>query len=303
MNIGATETRAELIDMVQRAEADGYGVVIAPDHISTRHGVLPLLMAAADLAPTIRVSPMVIANDYRNPAVLARECATIDVLSGGRFELGLGTGWIADQYRAAGIAYDSPGVRVDRLEEAIEVLKGCWSGEPFTFAGSHYQTIGVTCPKPAQSPRPPLLIAGAGPRILGIAGREADIVNLSPVPVGSSGFEAVAHGPAATGDLLETQLGWIHSAAGERVGEIELSVSIQHLIVTDDTAVVIDEMTHETGASAAQIRRSPHVLIGSTDEVIATLQRRREEYGISYVLFGHRHLDAAGPIVSALAGT
>lgn len=149
---------------------------------------MPVLSTAAEIS-SMRVSPMVIANDYRHPVILARDAATLDILSEGRLELGIGTGWIEDQYLSAGIPYDDPKTRVDCFEESIAAIKGCWSGEPFTFSGDHYRIAEVECPRPAQMPHPPLLIAGSGRRMLGIAGREADIVGISPLTGVVSGFE------------------------------------------------------------------------------------------------------------------
>ncbi len=303
LNIGTWDSRERLVELVGRADADGYDVVVGPDHISERPAILPTLAAVAEMSPRIRVSPLVIANDYRNPVVLAKDCATIDILSGGRFELGIGTGWIEDQYRAAGISYDSPGARVGRFEEAVAVIKGCWSGEPFTFTGDHYQVSNASCPKPVQSPRPPLLIAGAGPRLLGIAGREADIINLSPAPKGSRGFTAIKQGVARTGDLLDAQLEWIRAGAGERAGQIEMSVSISRLVITNGPDDAVAAAAADTDATSNQIRTSPHMLIGSQGEIVETLLERRDRYGISYIIFGVHQLEDAQPIVARLAGS
>ena len=138
----------------------------------------------------------------------------MDILSGGWFELGIGTGWIEHQYAAAGIPYDPSRIRVDRFEEAFHVIKGCWSGEPFTFEGDHYQTKAVTCPRPYQQPHPPILVAGAGPRMLNIAGREADIVSLAPLTPGSSTFERFGSDLASSGDRVAAQIDWIRQGAG-----------------------------------------------------------------------------------------
>ena len=143
LDIGENTSRNVLVDMVRRAEASGFSVVTGPDHIGSRlAAVLPMLVVAAEVSPTIRISPMVLANDHRHPVMLAKDTATMDILSGGRFELGIGTGWIKHQYVAAGIPYDSARIRVDRFEEAIHVIKGCWSGAPFTFEGDHQQKRG-----------------------------------------------------------------------------------------------------------------------------------------------------------------
>jgi probable F420-dependent oxidoreductase len=260
-----------------------------------------MLVVAAEVSPTVRVSPMVLANDYRHPVVLAKDTASMDILSAGRFELGIGTGWIRTQYEAAGIPYDSARIRVDRFEEAIQIIKGCWSGEPFTFEGDHYQVDEVTCPKPFQQPHPPILIAGAGPRMLNIAGREADIVGVSPLTPGSSTFERFRSDIASGGDRVSAQIEWIRQGAGPRFDDIELSVVAFHVAVTDTPQVAAEEFAALTGSSLDEIEQSPHVLIGPTEAIVETLLHRREEYGISYIVFDAEDLAAVTPIVTQLA--
>lgn len=261
-----------------------------------------MLMAAAEVSPSIRVSPMVLANDFRHPVVLAKDAATIDILSEGRFELGIGTGWIKHQYEAAGVTYESARTRVDRFEEAIAVIKGCWSGEPFSFTGDHYQVKGVTCPRPIQQPRPPILIAGAGPRMLKIAGREADIVSIAPLTPGSSTFERFGSDLATSGDRVAAQVDWIRQEARPRFDDIELSVFAHHVTVTDDADQNVQEFAAQTQTTPDEVAQSPHVLIGSTPALVETLLDRRERYGLSYVVFGSDDLNAVEPIVSQLAG-
>ncbi len=302
LGIGGANNVEDLTITVKKAEAAGFDVVSGADHIGSYLAVLPKLAAAAAIS-SLRVSTMVIANDYRHPVILAKDTATIDVLSEGRFELGIGTGWIEEQYAAAGLPYDDPKVRVDRFEEAIEVIKGCWSGQPFTFTGDHYQVTDVTCPQPVQRPHLPILIGGAGRRMLTIAGREADIVSIGPLRPGASGFNEFAPGMASSGDRIQAQLDWIYQGAGARYDEIELSVMAHHLVVTDDVASVANQLAKAGGTTADQVLESPHVLVGPTDAIVETLQYRRERYGISYVVFGGDDLDAVEPVVSRLAGT
>jgi probable F420-dependent oxidoreductase len=246
---------------------------------------------------------MVIANDYRHPVTLAREAATIDVLSDGRFELGIGTGWIKPQYDSIGLAYDDPKTRVDRFEEAIDVIKGCWSGQPFTYTGGHYQLEDATCPTPTQKPRPPILIAGAGPRMLRLAGREADIVGISPLGRKASGFEHFAPAMATSGDRIEDQIGWIRQGAGTRFEEIELSVFAHHLEITDDVTRTASDLAEEWGATQAQVLSSPHTFLGSWDRITESLIERRERYGLSYVVFSSLDIDDVIPAVSRLVGS
>lgn len=245
---------------------------------------------------------MVIANDYRHPVMVARDAATLDILSEGRFELGIGTGWIQQQYVSAGIPYDDPGTRLARFREAIAVIKGCWSGEPFTFTGNHYQVTEVTCPRPYQRPHPPLLIAGSSRRMLTFAGKEADIVGLSPLAPVASRFDHFGASLGSSITRIEDQLDWIKGGAGSRFDAIELSVIAHHLEISDDVAEKASDLAASWGSTPEQVLRSPHVFLGSTERVIEVLQERRESYGISYVVFLGADLEAAEPIVRHLAG-
>lgn len=302
ISFGGTPSRTELIESVKRAEDAGFSVVSSADHLSDRLAVLPLLAVVTQIS-SMRVSPMVIANDYKHPAVLAREAATIDVLSEGRFELGIGTGWIRDQYDAAGIRYDDARTRVDRFEEAIQVIKGCWTGGPFSFEGTHYRTDALECPKPAQHPGPPLLIAGSGRRMLSIAGKEADIVGISPLRAGVKGFEAFGPGLGTSASRVEAQLEWIRSAAGDRLIDIELSTVAHHVDGREDVAATAADLAASWGTTPEDVVESPHVYLGSVDRLIDVVGERRERYGISYVLFGGDDLGLVEPLVRRLAGT
>jgi probable F420-dependent oxidoreductase len=277
-------------------------VVCTADHISSRLSVFPLLSLAAELSG-LRVSPMVIANDYHHPVSVARDGASLDILSEGRFELGIGTGWIKEQYDSIGLAYDPPAVRVDRFEEALQIILGCWSGEPFTFTGDHYRVDGVTCPQPVQRPRPPVLIAGSGRRMLSLAGRFADIVGISAVGGGHTGFSDFDHALGESASRIEEQLAWVKEGAGNRFDEIVISVYAHHLQVVGDVDVAASDLAAEWGTTPDQVLASPHVLLGDTRRIIETLQERRGRFGISYVVFLGADLEQAESIVSGLAGS
>lgn len=303
LDVGDNFERKEFVGLVRRAASSGFSVVTGPDHVGSRlAAVLPMLTVASEVSSRIRVSPMVLANDFRHPAVLAKETATMDILSEGRFELAIGTGWIQHQYEAAGVQYDPPGTRVDRLEEAITVIKGCWSGEPFSFEGDHYHVTDITCPRPFQRPHPPILIAGGGPRMLRIAGREADIVSIAPLSPGSSTFDRFEHDLTTSGDRVANQLEWIRQGAGPRFDDIELSVFAHHVAVTDNAEQARQDLAAETGTPYDDVASSPHVLIGSTSAVVESLLERRERHGISYVVFDSADLSAIEPVVAKLVG-
>jgi probable F420-dependent oxidoreductase len=300
INLAGSPRRAELKELLARAEDCGFSVALTADHLTERHAVLPLLAVVAEIS-SMRVSPMVLANDYRHPVVTARDTATIDILSGGRFELGIGTGWIKDQYDAAGLSYDSPRVRVDRLEEAVAVIRGVWSGEPFTFEGDHYQVDRIRGPKPAQEPHPPILIAGSGRRMMALAGRAADIVGISPLRPSLVDVSEFGSSVAASGDRIKTQLDWIRDAAGTRFDDLELSVTISHLKVTDDADAELGRLASEWGSTPGDIAQSLHTLVGSRDQIGEVIEERRENFGISYMIFSSLVLDDVGPIVAGLA--
>jgi probable F420-dependent oxidoreductase len=300
ISLAGSPGRAELKELLARAEDHGFSVALTADHLTERHSVFPLLAVVAEMS-NLRVSPMVLANDYRHPVVTARDAATIDILSAGRFELGIGTGWIKEQYDAAGLTYDPPGVRVDRLEEAVTVIRGVWSGEPFTFPGDHYQVDRIRGPKPVQEPHPPILIAGSGRRMMALAGHVADIVGISPLRPSLVDFSDIRSSMATSGSRVEAQLEWIREAAGPRFDDLELSVTINHLKVTDDVDAERERLASAWGSTTDDLAQSLHTLVGPRDQIRETLVERRESLGISYVIFSSLTLDDVAPIVADLA--
>ena len=186
---------------------------------------------------------------------------------------------------------------------AIAVIKRCWTGEPFTFEGAQYQVTEVTCTLPVQKPHPPVLIAGAGRRMLGIAGREADVVGISPLGNRASGFEHFGPSMAVSGERIEDQLSWIREGAGARFADIEISVMAHHPEVTDDVVSTAERLASEWGATPDQVLTSPQVFLGSTGQIRDRFLSQRERFGISYVVFASAHLYAVQPVVAELAGT
>jgi len=271
----------------RRIESLGFSTLVMPDGLRYTLAPMPALAAAAAATRTLRVGTYVIANDFRNPVLLAKEAATLDVLSGGRFELGMGAGRpaAADDNRMLGIGFDSGGVRVARLEESLALLKRVLAGETATAAGPHYAAAGAEV-SPRTARRPPILVAGSGRRLLSLAAREADIVALGLQPTE----------PAAA---AAERIGWLREAAGDRFDELELNLNL--MAVGDQ---VPRHLSMRLGVTAADLAAAGSVaaVTGTTDEMCATLERRREELGISYLMVGDELMDAFAPVVERLAG-
>jgi probable F420-dependent oxidoreductase len=234
--------------------------------------------------------------------VLAKEAATLDLLSDGRLEFGIGAGWMKTDYEQSGIPYDTPAVRVDRFEEALVVVKGLWGDGPFSYSGTHYRiTEHNGLPKPQQRPHPPIIIGGGGKRVLSIAARHADIVSVNPnLREGLGGPETAPNAtPAATSQKIQ----WLKDAAGDRFDDLELNVLVGFTLVTDKPAAVAEGMAPAFGISADDALHVPLCLIGTIDSMVEELQRRREEWGFSYIGFDNGSWEAMAPLVARLAGT
>jgi probable F420-dependent oxidoreductase len=288
--------------LARKVEDLGYSRLTVSDHLDEQLAPLASLMAAADATTTLRVGAMVLCNDYRHPVVLAKEAATLDVLSGGRFELGLGAGWMVTDYERAGIPMDPPGVRIERLEESIRLLKLLFGGQPATFDGEHYRVEGLRgTPVPLQRPHPPILVGGGGRRILELAARQADIVGLNPTM--SAGHIGPSAGPDATEDATARKIGWIRAAAGERFAHLELQTRVHLVAVTGDRRSVAEALGPAFGLTPTEALASPHTLCGTVEEIVEDLLARRERLGLSAIGVGLDALDSLAPVVARLAGT
>lgn len=288
-------------EKARQVEDLGYATLSISDHFYDQLGPIAALMSAADATSTLRLGTCVCSNDFRHPVVLAKEAATIDLLSGGRFFLGVGAGWARYDYEEAGFAYDPPGQRIDRLVEGVAVLKGLFSDGPFSFAGKHYRIANLDGrPKPLQRPHPPLLIGGGGKRILSFAGREADIVNIN-VDLRSGTLEGVLKALAMESRTAE-RISWIREAAGSRFQALELCVTISECIVTAHRDSVAGSLADRLGVSVEQLLESPHILIGNVDEIVGDLERRRERYDISFIMVMRPAVEQFAPVVRRLHG-
>jgi probable F420-dependent oxidoreductase len=295
------ESRQAWQEKARRVEALGYQVFLVPDHFGPQLAPVPALLSAADATREIRIGALVFDNDFRHPALLAKEAATLDLLTDGRFELGLGAGWMRSEYYAAGIAFEPGATRVSRLEEAIPLLRAIWRGGPASVAGAHYRVTALECaPLPVQRPGPPLLIGGGGPRILRLAAREADIVGLVlRSRADGNGLDLTDLSSAA----LDEKVRWVREAAGARLATLELSTLIQTVALTTDRKGRADALAGVYGVSPEVILDTPYALIGSAAEIEAQLRESRARYGISYYVIFERDMEAFAPIAARLAGT
>lgn len=303
VQVNATGDRRAWTELARRVESTGYATMTMPDHFTDQLAPVPALQCAADATSTLRLGALVYDNDYKHPVVLAKELATMDVLSEGRVEIGLGAGWMVSDYEQSGIPYDPPGVRVGRFIEALAVIKGALGPEPFSFQGEHYTITGYDgLPKPIQTP-PPVLIGGGGPRVLRFAAREADIVGINATL--TSGAIDASTFDSMTADAVDAKVAVVRAAADEagRADAIEMNIRAFMVFVTDDEASAYDTLAQFTGAPVEVIRESPFALVGPPAKLIDDLQERRDRWGFSYVIVGQNDIEPFAPVVAALAGT
>lgn len=293
--------RKTWVDLARRCEDSGYSSLTMPDHFGDQLAPIPALQAAADATSTLRVGALVFDNDYKHPVVLAKELATIDLLSEGRLELGIGAGWMVSDYEQSGIPYDRAGVRVDRFVEGLAVLKGAFGDGPFSFEGEHYTITGYNgLPKPVQKPYPPILIGGGGKRVLSIAAREADIIGINGTM--ESGVIDPAVLRTMTAASVEEKAQIVLDAAGQRLAAIEMNVRAFMVKVTDERAQSMERIAQAVGFSTDEIAESPFALIGSPEQLAEDLLARRERWGFSYVIVGAADVEAFAPVVAMLNG-
>jgi probable F420-dependent oxidoreductase len=294
-------TRDEWIATARKCEDLGYSTLFMPDHFDDQLAPMPAISVAAAVTSKLRIGSLVFDNDYKHPLVLAKEAATLDVLSGGRLELGIGAGWMETDYQQSGIAYDSPGTRVRRLMESVRVIKGLFADEPLEFDGEFYHVHHNGTPKPVQKPHPPILIGGGAKRVLSFAAREADIIGVNFNLVEGQ----VNRATIETGTVAATKqkLAWIREAAGDRFNQIELNVTVFAVFVTDDRAGMAARVAPGFGVTPDEMLQVPHALVGSVDQICEDLRRRRDEYGFSYIAVSGGAWEAMAPVVAKLAGT
>ena len=280
-------------DYARRLEGEGLATLLVADHFANPMACGPLMLAAAAATTTLRVGSYVYDNDFRHPALLAKEAATIDVLSSGRLELGLGAGWHKEEYDAVGIPFDPPGIRVSRLEESIEILLRLFAGGPVSFEGSHYRIDGHEgLPAPIQQPIP-LLIGGGGPRMLRLAARRAQILGLVPPSLPGGGLDP----DKFSADAMDAKIAALEAAItdeGRTDSGPERSVLLFQMHRSEADAPADDWVRPDL------IATSPYVLIGDPSAMADQLMERRERWGLSYVVSFERDLELFLPVVRRL---
>jgi probable F420-dependent oxidoreductase len=303
---GGAATKQEWIDKACRAEDLGFDSLLFGDHVHNQMGPLPAMAAAAMATRTLRFGSYMFGNDFRNPVLLAHEALTVDQVSDGRLDLGLGTGYMFYDYTQLGITLDSPVTRIRRLEEAVKIIKGYFGGRPFEHQGKYYNVkiehIGIS---PVQQPHPPILMGGGGKQMISLAAREADIVSFNPRTTREGWFDFTSVSLEAT----DQKMLWFLDAAGERAAQVELSMIVpicqmtkneRHSVEIVETfqkgyGVTDDHMTVEEGLA------SPHILLGSLDAIEEKVVAIRERFGVSHFVFSEP-LEQKAEIVKRLAG-
>jgi len=292
------KSRQEWLAKARRAEDLGYTTLLAPDHLGQDIDPVIGLMAVAD-ATNLRIGSHVFCNDFRHPVLLARQAANLDLFSEGRFQFGLGCGYLAAEYAQAGLLLDPPGLRISRFEEALQIIKAYFQEEEqMTFLGRYYQVKELkTSVKTVQKPHPPIYVGGGGKRVLSIAARDADIVGL----VARNNAHGLDWASALTPANLE-KVAWVREAAGERFSQLEFSSTIFIAVATDHLQPVAQQMGNRLGLTAEQVPDCLQILVGSVDQMVNELQKRRELFGISCIEVTEAHMESLAPVVARLAG-
>ena len=288
--------------LARKVEDLGYSTLYVPDHLGDQWAPMIAMTVAAEATRTLKVGSLVLDNDFRHPVVLAKEAATLDLVSDGRLELGMGAGWMLTDYETSGIPMEPPARRVDRLAESLRIMTAMWEDGAATYSGEHYQvTDAPGTPVPASRPRPALVVGGGSRRILTLAAQRADIVSVIPsLAAGHIGAEVAAE---SVREKFHERLRWVTEAAGDRMADIELQCWTVAVQVVPNAAEVRSQMAPLFNLTTEQLADVPLALIGSEDELIETLRRRRDEYGFSYIVVHEPELESFAPVVAELAGT
>ncbi len=287
-------------DLARQAEDLGYVSFQIDDHFPGQLSPVPAIMAAACATTTLKVGTLVAGVDFRNPVVFAKEAATIDLLSEGRFMMGIGAGWLKDDYAIAGIDQADADTRIARLSEAVDIFRGMWGEGSFSYSGEHFKVAEVDGrPKPVSDI--PILIGGGGQKILSLAAQKADIVGVNPKIVARSINPASMATAAA--DVVDQKIAWVKEAAGDRFDQLELQLQVFVTVVTDDPGSVAEKLAPAFGLPPEVVLQAPYFQLGTVDQITENLQGLRERWGISYIAFQQDATAAMAPVVERLTGT
>jgi probable F420-dependent oxidoreductase len=302
-------------EFARKVEELGYSTLFLADHYlgpgpaqqaarTPRQDLAPIaaIAAAAAHTKTLRVGCRVFCIDYHVPAVLAKEVATLDLLSDGRLELGIGAGWSGVEYEAMGLHFDTPGRRIAKLKEVIALVKAHCAGAELACSGAYVNVHGYQgTPQTVQRPHPPIMIGGGGKRVLTFAGRAADIVSINTVPFTARNDDGLTPQEEAV-----RRFEYVREAAGTRIGDLDIESSPFFVSVIDsvaDTDDAYQRMATKTGMGVDVLRDHPNVLVGPPDAIAATLEERRETLGANYITVQQWQAERFAPIVARLTGT
>jgi probable F420-dependent oxidoreductase len=290
---------AQWTERARQIESLGYSTLLINDHPAWgSFGPFTALSAAAAATTTLRVGCTVFTNDYRNPVMLAKEAATLDLLSDGRFELGLGAGWSKREYDQAGFDFRSPAVRVERLSEAVQILRSLWSGETVAFTGRHYRLDGLQlAPRPTRPLH--LFIGGGGKRLLSLAGHHASSVGILARALPEGDGLDLESDTLAT---VSTKVSWVREAAGERFEDLELALLFWNVVVTHSRESAAASVAAQRRLTPDQALASPYFLLGSIDEITEQVEGLRAHFGMSYFSVFPGDVETFAAVVARLAG-
>ncbi|MFC8385529.1 MULTISPECIES: LLM class F420-dependent oxidoreductase [unclassified Nocardia] len=299
----------KFVQTAQEAEEMGYDTFFVPDHLGDQIGPIAALGALTQATSKIRLGTSVLANGLRHPVVVAKELATLDVLSKGRLEVGVGAGWIKEEFDNAGIAFERPGIRLEKLDESLTILDTLLRGQECNFEGKHYQVRGIKgTPRPRQGPRPPLCTGGGGPKMLALAAKHADIVSV--VPQTTKNGKGLLSGITLEKTIEKVNI--VKAAAGDRFADIELNWAITAIVITDDREKTAEmalraierglhpDLEVDVELTVEEILSSPYIAIGTFEEIAEQVKRVRQLTSMSYVGIFPTQMDAFAPVIPLL---
>jgi probable F420-dependent oxidoreductase len=289
-------TLAEWQHVARKAEDLGFSTLVVQDHVDKQFAPFPALVAAAAVTSTLRLGTVVLNNDLRHPAILAKEAATVDVLTNGRLELGLGAGWLLADYQQTGLVFEAPSTRLARLAETVQICKAFFTEESVTFHGTYYQIEALDAfPRTTQRPHPPIMIGGRQQRMLSLAARQANIVSISMLDPRGPGLPK----PPTYAEKVR----WVRAAAGSRYSDIELHANVSHVEVTAHRQAALAQLAARLQVAPEDVLQSPTMLVGSVDAIVEQLHTWREQCDVSYFIIPSRLMETLAPVIARAAGT